>query len=225
MTQSEIYMKQAAGIYALLAWVKECEQSGTPCIVSNQTIFLNDLISRFFCLGFNKASRNPYIALQHEESHWFKLITWDSIFTRNKDSNIYFVSKKIDGDDLNCADIPSFAVAIRVDSKEIVNIMNQFKKIELRSYSLINKKPIVNFHNSISLIPIKKIELNDTYLIGSEKYKSYNDLMSISESKLRDKYVDIPTFLGDESEAKSNFDTFWKPLTDKLSELNKSKKK
>ena len=208
MEKSEEYIKHAAGIYDLLIWTKNQESLGAKCKYLNDTIFVPKILSRYFTLSVNPKNKLPILGVQKSEATWIKLISWENISIRDKDSTLYLISKTIPGDNEQYPDILPFAIALELDSENILNLLKSLKHIEARNLSLYNKKPHINLHSKLFKIPIRTLKYQESYL-NEKTYSAIDDLRKIKEKKQQDHYEVIPEFIGDPNEAQSILGSFW----------------
>ncbi len=244
MDKSEQYLLHSAGMYAMLGWIEDQKNSGTPVKVSNQTIFLHPLTSRYFSIGVSKnkkMAKSPFLAIQPNEAAWMKLIQWDSFFTKERDLHLYLVSKLVRGDGIEFPDIPPFAIAISFDAIEKINLLNEIQVIDGREYhkedatqyfktnkkenpqdkgSYIQGRVMINLHSKIfDSIKIKQLAKDEFYLQDNLNYVKYSDILTNKETNLQSTFSNgAPVFQGDEKEAQSALSGFW-------DRLNKEKEK
>ena len=230
MDKSEQYLMHSAGMYAMLGWIEDQKKSGTPVKVSNQTIFLHPLTSRYFSIGVaknKKYSKSPFLAIQPNEASWIKLIQWDRFFTRERDLHFYMVSKLVEGDGTEYPDIPPFAIAISFDTIEKINLLTEIGLLDGREYHkedatqyfkenneqkhLPSGRVMINFHSKIfDAIKINRIPKEESYLSTGLIYTNYSDILTTKETNLQSTYSNgAPVFQGDEKEAKSALSGFW----------------
>lgn len=228
MNNADQYLKHAAGIYALLAWIEEQTTIGTPCKIDKQTIYLHPLTSRLFALGISKkknTSKIPFLAIQPAEVYWMRLIQWEHAYIREKDMHLYLTSQLIKGDNMDYPDIPPFAIALSFDTIDKVNLLKDIELLEGREYHQEDGQVLINFHNIVFNLNVKQLERDVPYLESNQKIINYNDLMADKEQRLQNTFVSgaPPEFLGDVNEASSIAKKYWKNLTDLLSETNPKK--
>jgi len=121
MKKFEKYIEHCAGLYSFLAWIENETKNGIPYEILHDVIYLDPLISRNFSLGISngkKSNNQPFFAIQPSETEWFYLIKWNKVVLRENDNYIYFISNSIFGDQEEQPDIPAFAIALYVDTKE-----------------------------------------------------------------------------------------------------------
>lgn len=229
MKNADQYLTHSAGIYALLAWNDEQKDAGTATKISNQTVYIHPLASRYFALGIAKKknmSKVPFLAIQPAEAYWMKLVQWDKAYIRERDMHLYLVSKVIKGDNIDYPDIPSFAVAISFDTIDKINLLKQVEIIEGREYRQENGEVRINFLTTVFDIQVEKLEKDEPYLLTSANLINYTDIMSGKEQKLQSVFsTDAPPeFLGDVGEAISIATKYWKNLTELLDKTTKPKK-
>lgn len=237
MDKTEQYLLHSAGIYAMLGWIEDQKKSGTPIKIDNQTIFLHPLTSRYFSIGVSKnkkLSKEPFLAIQPNEAGWIKLIQWDTFFIRERDLNLYMVSKLLTGDGDNFPDIPPFAIAIAFDTIEKINLLSDIKSLDGREYYKENAtqyfqdnrkdnpeektyaqgRVIINFHSKLfDSIKIKKLSKDNSYLNNNLQYTNYHDILTNKETKLQGTFSGgAPVFKGDENNALSSLSSFWDRL-------------
>jgi hypothetical protein len=228
MKNADQYLTHSAGIYALLAWNEEQQQSGTPTKISKQTVYVHPLTSRFFALGISKkknTSKIPFLAIQPNEAYWMRLIQWDKAYIRDRDMHLYLVSKVIKGDNENYPDIPAFAIALSFDTIDKINLLKRVNNIEGREYREDNGQIMINFHGNIFNMPVTSLPKDAPYLDDGIKITNYNDIMLEKEHKLQSVFsTDAPPeFLGDVNEATSIATKYWKNLTDLLDKTKPKK--
>lgn len=194
MEQFQKYLLHCTGIYAFLSWMEHQSNQGLPCTISGQTISSHPFISKYFSLGIaknKKLSQKPFIAIQPNEAEWFKLIQWDKICIRKKDSNIYFISQLVSGDGEEYPDIPPFAFALSFDTIEKTSILFQIQDLQGREYSKIDGEIYINYHKSLFNLKVHQLEKNEPYLITNSKQGfSYIDIIRKKEAELRNKFGD-----------------------------------
>lgn len=244
MDKSEQYLLHAAGMYAMLGWIEDQKNSGTPVKLNNQTIFLHPLTSRYFSIGVcktKKMAKSPFLAIQPNESSWMKLIQWDCFFIKEKDLNFYLVSKLVKGDGIEFPDIPPFAIAIAFDSSDKISLLADMQTIDGREYhkenatqyfkdnrkdnpddkgSFVQGRVMINLHSKLfDSIKIKQLNKDEFYLQDNLNYVKYSDILTNKETSLQSTYSNgAPVFQGDEREAQSALSGFW-------DRLNKEKEK
>lgn len=231
MDKSEQYLLHAAGIYAMLAWVEDQKNSGTPVNITNQTIFFHPLTSRYFSIGVSKnkkLAKNPFLAIQPNEASWMKLIQWDKFYIKERDLHLYLVSKLIRGDGIEFPDIPPLAVAISFDTLDKINLLKEIGTIDGREYYKedatnyfknnddenekvfhVTGKVMINLHSKLfDSIKIKQLEKDEHYM-ENVLYTNYSDILTSKETNLQSTYSNgAPVFQGDDREAKSALSGF-----------------
>jgi hypothetical protein len=252
MDKSEEYLLHTAGIYAMLGWIEDQKNSGTPVKINNQTIFLHPLTSRYFSIGVSKnkkLAKTPFLAVQPNEAIWMKLIQWDKFCIKEHDLHLYLVSKLIVGDGIEFPDIPPFAVAISFDTIEKINILANIPYLDGREYykenatqyfkdnkinnhekniSFVQEKVMINLHSKLfDSIKIKKLSMNEFYLENNLNYIKYSDILTNKENNLQNTFLNgAPIFQGDEREAKFALSGFFNRLNkEKEKWLNNEKNK
>lgn len=243
MDKSEQYLLHSAGMYAMLGWIEDQKNSGTPVKISNQTIFLHPLTSRYFSIGVSKnkkLAKTPFLAVQPNEASWMKLIQWDKFFVKERDLHLYLVSKLITGDNVEFPDIPPFAIAISFDTIEKINLLADIPFLDGREYhkedateyfldnrnnnqqknSFVQGRVMINLHSKLfDSIKIKKLNKDEFYLEDNLNYVKYSDILTNKETNLQSTFSNgAPVFQGDEREAQSALSGFW-------DRLNKEKEK
>lgn len=217
MKNPDLYLKHAAGVYALLAWNEEQQKIGTPTKITKQTLYIHPLTSRFFSLGVSKkksVSKAPFLAIQPSEAYWMNLIQWDYCCVREKDLHFYIISKVIKGDNEDYPDIPAFAIALCFDTIEKIQLLQQVENLGGREYRQENGEIMINFHKKIFTLPVKKLQYNEAYLENMVEIINYNDLLRRKEQELQSNFstASPPMFLGNEEEAMATNRGFWKDL-------------
>lgn len=244
MDKSEQYLLHSAGMYAMLGWIEDQKNSGTPVKINNQTIFLHPLTSRYFSIGVSKnkkLAKTPFLAVQPNEAAWIKLIQWDKFFIKERDLHLYLVSKLVTGDGVEFPDIPPFAIAISFDAVEKINLLADIPQLDGREYhkenatqyfqdnrknnpeetaSYVQGRVMINLHSKLfDSIKIKKITKDEFYLEDNLNYVRYSDILTNKETNLQSTFSNgAPVFQGDEREAQSALSGFW-------DRLNKEKEK
>lgn len=228
MKNADQYLQHAAGVYALLAWNEEQQTIGTNTKILNQTLFIHPLTSRFFSLGISKkkgTDKKPFLAIQPAESYWMSLINWDYACIRERDLNFYLVSQVIKGDNNDYPDIPAFAIALSFDTVEKINLLKQVEILDGREYRQESGQIMINFHNKVFNVPVKKLNQKDSYLENTTDIVNYDDLLTGKEQYLQSVFStqSPPQFLGDENEAAAISNKYWKKLNDLLDKTNPKK--
>lgn len=239
MDKSEQYLLHSAGMYAMLGWIEDQKNSGTPVKISNQTIFLHPLTSRYFSIGVSKnkkMAKAPFLAVQPNEASWMKLIQWDNFFIKERDLHLYLVSKLVNGDGIEFPDIPPFAIAISFDSIDKIKLLGEIPIIDGREYhkenatqyykdnrkenpqdksSYVQGRVMINLHSKLfDSIKIKKLNKDEFYLQDNLNYIKYSDILTNKETSLQSTYSNgAPVFQGDEKEAQSALSGFWDRLS------------
>lgn len=219
MANVKEYLTHCSGIYTMLAWIEKQTSLGTGSTVFRQTIFIPPLGSRYFALGTstNKKAKNPFLAIQPNESQWLNMISWDHCVIRNNDPNLYLISAIVKGDDADYPDIPSFALCVAFDTYEKLGLLSKITQIDGREYFMDTDNTLrVDFHSYIFRIPLKHIEKEEPYLIDS-KVVDYSDLMFLKEKKLQSVFStdSPPEFKGELADIPESRSLF-KKLKDKL---------
>lgn len=198
--EQEIYIKHVSGIYYLLEWVEHQKNQGMASNISNEIIYFHPLISRYFSLGVTKNKKygkELFFASQPEESIWFSLIQWDKTIIQPNDIHLYFISKKIKGDNEDYPDIPQFGISFSFDSMDKINMLKNIKQIIGREYFQDENKLIkVNFHKKLYQLPLFLYEKNQA-LIENIKVFNSSDIMRKKEQLIASKYSNEPEFKGD----------------------------
>jgi hypothetical protein len=225
--KAEKYLTHSSGLYGMLSWIKEQEHSGTPVILNNNTIYIHHLTARYFSLAIGREkNRKVFLAVQPNESCWIKLIDWSHFVLKENDSHLYIVSKKIEGDENEFPDIPSFSIAIPFDMIEKLDVLKDIQSLEGKEFRLENNKIYLNLKTKIiDNLKIVKISQNETH-IDSSNYFDYHQVLLNKESSLLSKFAGIiPEFKGDIDEAKSIHKKFWFKLDEQFENDKKERDK
>ncbi len=193
MKDDDKYILHCAGFYSMLGWLENQAKNGMESKVSGQTVFAHPLISRYFSLGIakqKKYGKDPFLAVQPEESDWMSLIQWDRVCVRKRDMHLYFVSKLVHGDKEEYPDIPPFVFALSFDTLDKMSLVFQFNKLDAREYRLENNQVFINYHKKVFSIPVSKLDHDEPYLNNDEIVTSYFDLISKREKNLVNTYGD-----------------------------------
>jgi len=200
MNDLEKYIEHCAGLYGLLAWLESEVKNGFSYQISNQIIYLDPLISRYFSLGISqskKIKKKFFIAIQPIESKWFYLIKWNNIVLRNGDNYMYFVANTVFGDQNEYPDIPGFAIGLYIDTKEKRELLVRVNKIIGREYFQDDTGWInVNHHKILFELPVFYYEKNQK-IVSAEDITDYSHLLAQKEQSLQSIYTEMPEFLGD----------------------------
>ncbi|NCQ52307.1 hypothetical protein GW796_10580 [archaeon] len=200
MKKFEKYIEHCAGLYSFLAWIENETKNGIPYEILHDVIYLDPLISRNFSLGISngkKSNNQPFFAIQPSETEWFYLIKWNKVVLRENDNYIYFISNSIFGDQEEQPDIPAFAIALYVDTKEKLDILSALSTLVGREYYQDDAKIVhINFHKKLFTLPLEKYIKNQAIIIN-EHLHDYSEILARREHEVINKYSQIPVFLGD----------------------------
>jgi len=200
MNNLEQYVEHCAGIYSFLSWMEKESENGLPYQISNQIIYLNPLLSRYFALGVSDAKRNkkkPFLAVQASEAEWMYLIKWNNIALRESDDTLYFISKTIFGDQEEYPDIPGFAIGLKVDTKEKIQLLSEIEHLIGRQYFKDDTDELhINFHKSIFKLPIKKYT-KEQVIVDEDVILDYSQILTMKEQGMQGIYSEKPEFLGE----------------------------
>ncbi len=199
MNYLEKYIEHCSGFYSLLAWIESQSENGKPYSTLNNIIYFEPIISKYFSFGVvkgTKKSKEPFLAVQPIESEWFSLIKWKNLVLRDNDPYLYFISEPVKGDQETFPDIPSFAIALYIDTREKKSIIENLKTLSGREYFLDFDKQIrINFHKKIFNLKIENFAEN-TPLVSEEALFDYSEIILKQETKMVG-YSDKPEFKGD----------------------------
>lgn len=200
MNNLEEYVEHCAGIYSFLSWMEKESNNGLPYEISNQIIYLSPLLSRYFSLGISEAKKHkgqPFLAIQSSEAEWMYLIKWNNIAIRVDDNTLYFIAKTIHGDQEEYPDIPGFAIGIRVDTKEKLEILSEIDKLIGRQYFKDDTNEVhVNFHKSLFKLNIKRYDKNQI-IVEEDTFIDYSQILAMKEQGMQSSYSEKPEFLGE----------------------------
>jgi hypothetical protein len=200
MNNLEEYVEHCAGIYSFLSWMEKESDNGLPYEISNQIIYLNPLLSRYFSLGISEAKRQkgkPFLAVQSSEAEWMYLIKWNNIAIREEDQTLYFIAQTIHGDQEEYPDIPGFAIGIKVDTKEKLEILKEIENLIGREYFKDDTNEVhVNFHKSLFKLTIKRYE-KEKAIVEEDAFVDYSQILAMKEQGVLSTYSEKPEFLGE----------------------------
>jgi hypothetical protein len=200
MNNLEDYVEHCAGIYSFLSWMEKESENGLPYEISNQIIYLNPLLSRYFSLGVNQSKRhrkNPFLAIQSSEAEWMYLIKWKNIALRENDTCLYFIANTIYGDQEDYPDIPGFAIALQIDTKEKREILSEIEHLIGREYFQDDVGEVhINFHKSLFKLPVKQYEKDKT-IVEANEVLDYSHILAMKEQGIQTTYAERPEFIGD----------------------------
>lgn len=198
--EQTIYIKHVSGIYYLLQWIENQKIQGMASSIMNEMIYFHPLISRYFSLGITKNKKfgkELFFASQPDESIWFSLIQWDKAIIKDNDIHLYFISKKISGDNEEFPDIPQFGIAFSFDSIDKINLLKKVKQISGREYFQDESQMIkINFHKKLFDLPLFIYEKNTPFIEDSKSF-DYSDIIRKKEQIVASKYSNEPEFKGD----------------------------
>jgi len=203
MEQNEQYIKHATGLFAFFSWLEKQKNYGMNSKIIKQTVYSHPMVSKYFSIGIAKSkkySKEPFIAIQPQETAWFKLIQWDRIAIRKNDMHIYFISKFLKGDKLNYPDLPPFVFALSLDHIDKLNLLfdKKIKQLDGREYFLEENKIMVNYHSKVFNLPVVKLNQNEPFWEDTEVATTYLDIIHEKENELQNKYSDYrPDFEGE----------------------------
>lgn len=200
MDNAEKYLLHCAGVYTMLAWMERQNDLGTGNKVSEQTIYISQLGSRYFALGTSthKKARYPYLAIQPNEAQWIDMIQWDYLAYREEDHYLYLVSSIVKGDNITYPDIPVFAIGVHFDLLDKLDLIKNYSKVDGREYFIDTDGLIrVNYHNKLFSLELKKFKKDEPYL-KEGKVTNYSDIMTSKESALQSVFgAEQPEFKGE----------------------------
>lgn len=141
-----------------------------------------------------KRKKQSFFACQPIESEWLSLIKWKKISLNIEKQILFLVSDVVKGDEQSIPDIPSFILAIYVDTEEKMNLISSKKELSCREYFIDEYDNIqVNFHKLIFQIPVEaalNIEQNNQELFDYAK-------MIHQKEQQSEIYSNKPNFIGD----------------------------
>jgi hypothetical protein len=200
MNNLEKYIEHSSGLYCFLAWIEKESDNGMPYEISNQIIYLDPLLSRYFSLGISqtkKDKKDPFLAIQPLESQWFSLIKWTNIALKDNDPYIYFIANTVLGDQENFPDIPCFAIGLYIDTTEKKALLSTIKNLVGREYFMDETKTIhINFHKNIFKLPVNRYD-NEQSIIPKDEFIDYSKIISMKELGVQNNYSQRPDFVGD----------------------------
>jgi hypothetical protein len=197
MNYLERHIEHTSGMYSLFSWLLEQENKGYSHFIHNQTVYLNQNLSKYFGIGVGKNKKKKtelFFACQPIESEWLSLIKWKKISLNIEKQILFLVSDVVKGDEQSIPDIPSFILAIYVDTEEKMNLISSKKELSCREYFIDEYDNIqVNFHKLIFQIPVEaalNIEQNNQELFDYAK-------MIHQKEQQSEIYSNKPNFIGD----------------------------
>jgi hypothetical protein len=201
MSHLKKYVEHCAGIYNFLAWIEEEKKIGQPYEISNQVIYLNQLISRYFSLGSVHGSKEIFLAIQPSECEWFRLISWNKVIIKENENNLYFLANLFPGDQKEQPDLPPFAISLDIDTYQKRKLISQLNILSGREYYKDEKGEInVNFHSKVFSLNVEIYDKNKP-IIKDTEFVDYSHILAMKEHELKNTYIEIPNFIGDSSEA------------------------
>ncbi len=197
MNNLDTYIEHCSGFYSFLAWIEQQNETGKPYGFVKQITYLDPFVSKYFSIAVPKSKKKElFLAVQAIESEWMSLIKWSYLAIRGNEPYLYIVSPPIKGDQENYPDMPSFAIALYVDTMEKRNLIVKQKKILAREYFLdADKKIRFNFHKNIFNLPIRVMEENENIII-EEDLLEYSEIIAMKENRAK-RYEEKPEFIGD----------------------------
>lgn len=203
MKHLDKYLEHCAGLYSFLAWLEEESALGMPYEISNQVIYLDKLISRYFSFGTVRGSKELFIAIQPSEAEWFGLVSWSKIILKPNSNYVYFLANTVLGDQEEQPDIPCFAIALSVDTIDKIKIFHNIEKLIGREYFQDDAGNIhVNFHKKLFSIPVEIYDAEKP-IIPDGTIFDYSHILANKEMGLQSSFSNIPEFVGDVNEAQS----------------------
>lgn len=197
MNYLEKHIEHSTGMYSFFSWLCEQENRGYPYLIHNQTIYLHNHLSKYFAIGIgkNKKKENEmFFACQPIECEWLSLIKWKKMKINKEKQVLFLISEVVKGDEESIPDIPSFILAIHVDTKEKIDLIFDKKEISCREFFIDEYKNVkINFHKLIFKIPI------DTSLSSQDEIIELFDYSKMLEQKEHESeiYSAKPMFIGD----------------------------
>lgn len=215
MNNLEEYVEHCAGIYSFLSWMEKESDNGLPYEISNQIIYLSPLLSRYFSLGVSQAKkqrRNPFLAIQSSEAEWMYLIKWNNVALRENDNSLYFIANTVYGDQEDYPDIPGFAIALQIDTKEKKEILSGIEYLIGREYFQDDTNEIhINFHKPIFKLPVKQYN-RDKPIVEANEALDYSQILAMKEQGIQSHYSEKPDFIGEVGKVEGSEDLLkrWK---------------
>ncbi len=197
MNNLETYIEHCSGFYSFLAWIEEQNETGKPYGFVKQIAYLDPFVSKYFSIAVPKSKKKElFLAVQAIEAEWMSLIKWSYLAIKGNEPYLYLVAPPVKGDQENYPDMPSFAIALYVDTIEKRNLILNQNKLLAREYFLDADKVIrFNFHKNIFSLPIRIID-DEENIILDEDLLEYSEIVAMKENRSKI-FSDKPEFIGD----------------------------
>ena len=197
--ESVKYLKHAAGIAALIEWMKQNRRLGYEFSHSAHSVACCANVARRFLIGTpvnKKFGKNPFFAIQRPEASFLSLLAVSKVaFVQDKPA-LHIVCPMVRGDDKEYPDLPAFFIEFAFNSIDKAEVFQKAKNIHCCPFWFDDGKTSIALKDKIWTAPVAWLAPSEPILTDKE-LRSAVDFKELMRRKIDSTNVAVnPGFVG-----------------------------